>query len=299
MKEEKLKQIHTQIFSFIQELKDQSIENFFSQFQSGKMLRSKLMLSICFDHPDIVKLCAIVEMIQNASLLHDDVIDDSLLRRGEPSINALFGNKNAIMLGDVLYSKAFYELLFFDREIAKTLSDCVVRLSRGEINDVVMAQAFCPDKARYFAMIEDKTASLIASSAKSAAILAGLDAKQYYTYGLNLGIAFQIVDDLLDVFGNERQLGKPAMNDFAEGKTTLPYILLYAKLSKGDQEILQSFFKSQDSEAKEWILNKMQEFEIFKDTQKVALDCGMQALEAIKGDEGLEKIVREMIFREF
>ncbi|WP_041913199.1 polyprenyl synthetase family protein [Helicobacter mustelae] len=299
MMEQKLELVQKQIADYIKELESEEILDFCKHLQNGKMLRSRLILAIAPNHPDVIKLCAIVEMIQNASLLHDDVIDDSLLRRGNPSINALFGNKNSIMLGDVFYSKAFFELLDLDKRITKSISDCVVRLSRGEISDVMMSRAFQPDFLKYLNMIEDKTASLVASSAMSASILANLDVKKHYNYGLNLGIAFQIVDDLLDVFGDDKTLGKPAMNDYAEGKTTLPYILLYERSSPKDRQELVSYFKKQDPEISAWILAKMHEYEIFPLAQKIARDYGVLALDAIKGEERLESIARQMIFREF
>lgn len=296
-----LEKIERKILSFVGELESQSINAMFGNMQSGKMLRSKLMLAICNQESLIVTLCAIVEMIQSASLLHDDVIDDSLLRRGKASINAIFGNKNAVMLGDILYAKAFYELTKLDRSIAQSLADCVVRLSRGEIHDVMMGENFQDCKQEYFAMIEDKTAALIASSARCAAILANLDDEKYYNYGINLGMAFQIVDDMLDVFGDSKTLGKPAMSDFVEGKTTLPYLLLYEALSLGDKEILQSFFKCDTQEARDWILEKMQVFGIFEKSQNIAKDFGKKALHSIKDEHNdkLEKIIQDVIFREF
>ncbi|WP_233709981.1 MULTISPECIES: polyprenyl synthetase family protein [unclassified Helicobacter] len=296
-----LLKIQEKIKDFIDEVDSEVVNIFFKKMQMGKMLRSKLMLAICPKHQDIITLCAIIEMIQIASLLHDDVIDESKMRRGKPSINTLFGDKNAIMLGDVFYSKAFYELTNFDKKISQSIANCVVRLSRGEISDVSMGEKFQEDKHQYFAMIEDKTASLIASSAQSAAILMGLDAKRYYDYGLNLGIAFQIIDDLLDVFGKDEVLGKPAMSDYVEGKTTLPYLFLYENLKIEDKKQLVEYFKISTPEAKEWILLKMEEFDIFKKTQECARDYAYKALESIQGEENikLEQIVKDMIYREF
>lgn len=296
-----LLQIQERIKQFISEVDSSVVESFFQQMQAGKMLRSKLMLAICPKHQDIVSLCAIIEMIQIASLLHDDVIDESKMRRGKPSINALFGNKNAIMMGDVFYSKAFYELTKFDRKISQSVANCVVRLSRGEINDVSMGEQFQEDKDKYFAMIEDKTASLIASSAQISAILAGLEAEKYYKYGLNLGIAFQIVDDLLDVFGSDEVLGKPAMSDYIEGKTTLPYLILYENLKREEKDQLVRYFKNSTPEAKKWILEQMKRYEIFEKTQECIKEFAYKALESIKGEGNirLEQIIKDMIDREF
>ncbi len=181
---------------------------------------------------------AIVEMIHAASLLHDDVIDNATQRRGVKSINAIFGDKSAIMVGDILYSKAFYELVDFDRDIAKSISNAVVLLSIGERKDVYLSEKFNPDIELYKEMIYQKTAVLIESASEVAAILAGKDREIYKRYGRNLGVAFQMIDDILDIISDSKTLGKPALSDFKEGKTTLPYIYLYNELdSKGKEKL--------------------------------------------------------------
>lgn len=296
-----LLEIEKKIASFIEQVGSSFVQELFAKIQHGKMLRSKLMLAICPKHPEITTLCAIIEMIQIASLLHDDVIDEAHIRRGSPSINAVFGNKNAIMLGDIFYAQAFFKLTSFDKNISQNIAECVVRLSRGEMHDVVMGRNFQGSREKYFSMVEDKTASLIASSARNAAVLANLDFEKYYSYGLNLGIAFQIIDDLLDVFGDEKKLGKPVMNDYVEGKTTLPYLLLHQNLSQEDKQKLESYFKVSSVEAKEWISEKMKEKGIFKETQDMARFFANKALESIEGENNLklEEIIKNMIYREF
>jgi len=177
-------------------------------------------------------------MIHAASLLHDDVIDNATQRRGVKSINAIFGDKSAIMVGDILYSKAFYELVDFDRDIAKSISNAVVLLSIGERKDVYLSEKFNPDIELYKEMIYQKTAVLIESASEVAAILAGKDREIYKRYGRNLGVAFQMIDDILDIISDSKTLGKPALSDFKEGKTTLPYIYLYNELdSKGKEKL--------------------------------------------------------------
>lgn len=299
--EEMLKSIAFRIKQSLDSLQNENVTRMSQHLSHGKMLRSKLMLTIAPNHPRILDLCAIIEMIQSASLLHDDVIDEASTRRGKDSLNTSFGNKNAIMLGDVFYSQAFFELLSFDIRIAKSIAQCVVRLSSGEIDDVVMSQVFQSDESLYWRMISDKTASLIAASSECAAILMGYKDRIYRDYGENLGIAFQIVDDMLDVFGDEKVLGKPIMSDFREGKTTLPYLLLYRQLDRENQERLRGFFKQDSKEAREWILAKMHEYNIFSSVQNMAKEYGERALSAIasENNEHLEQIVHTMIFREF
>lgn len=296
-----LEKIQNQVKCFIQESNNINISNLFSKINTGKMLRSKLVLAICQNHPDAIRLCAIIEMIQIASLLHDDVIDESDTRRGKPSINALFGNKNSIMLGDVFYSKAFYELTKLDVRIAQSISNAVFELSRGEIEDVFMSEKFNTDEEKYFQMIKDKTASLISSSAECGAILAGRDEKSYKNYGMNLGIAFQIIDDILDITQDSSKLGKPCMNDFKEGKTTLPYIYLYNELNSSQKSELISYFKQDNAKIDIWLKEYFKEYNIIEKVILTARKYGELALQSIERENNalLEEVVKNMIYREF
>nr|WP_250325506.1 polyprenyl synthetase family protein [Campylobacter lari] len=287
---------------FLSELNYNPILTMSSKLQGGKKLRSKLLLKIAGESDISYKICAIIELIHAASLLHDDVIDEAKLRRGVKSINAQFGAKNAIMLGDILYSKAFYELSLIDLKLAKIISNAVVMLSVGELMDVNLSETFNTDKNAYLQMIYNKTAILIEASARCGAILADLNENDFAEYGKNLGFAFQIVDDILDIKGDEQILGKPAMNDFKEGKTTLAYMYLYEKLNPQDQEILKSYYKkdlSMDELA--WIKNKMQGYEIFNQVGQELNTYANNALKAIEkyNIKDLEDIIKSMIEREF
>ena len=185
--------------NFIAELGYEPANAMFARINSGKKLRSKLLLKIAGESEQSLKICAIIELIHLASLLHDDVIDDADTRRGSPSINASFGTKNAVMLGDILYSKGFCELSKFPHEIAGEISGAVSKLSVGEMMDVDLSAKFNEDKSAYETMIYYKTAVLIEAAAAVGAMLAGLDARNFKIYGKNLGLAFQIIDDILDV----------------------------------------------------------------------------------------------------
>lgn len=274
----------------------------FHRVPKGKRLRAKLILKIAGVSDASLKLAAIVELIHAASLLHDDVIDDAFTRRGEDSINALFGNKTAIMLGDILYSKGFSELTFMPNEVAYSISHAVALLSVGELLDVDLSHAFNDSEERYFDMIYKKTASLIEASAKAAALLAGKDATIYALYGKNLGLAFQIIDDILDITQSSETLGKPSLNDFKEGKTTLPYLYMYRKLSSSDQTKLFSLFQQElDETQKIWIKTKMNETKALEDSIDYARKLGLEALEVIEKEEdvGLSTIIKDMIERNF
>lgn len=274
----------------------------FHRVPKGKRLRAKLILKIAGVTENSLKLAAIVELIHAASLLHDDVIDDAFTRRGEESINALFGNKTAIMLGDILYSKGFSELTFLPTDVAYSISHAVALLSVGELLDVELSNAFNDSEERYFDMIYKKTASLIEASAKAAALLAGKNSDIYALYGKNLGLAFQIIDDILDITQSSETLGKPSLNDFKEGKTTLPYLYMYRKLSSSDQTKLLSLFQQElDDAQKEWIKMKMNETKALEDSITYARKLGLEALEVIQKEEdvGLSSIIKDMIERNF
>lgn len=284
---------------FIKELEFTPALGMFEKIGSGKKLRSKLILKIAGESEKSLKLCAVIELIHLASLLHDDVIDESVTRRGNASINAIYGAKNAIMLGDILYSKSFNEIAKLDAHIADIVSNAVCKLSLGELMDVKMSESFNSDKEKYLKMIYFKTAVLIEAAAKSAALIANLDIKPYEIYGKNLGLAFQIIDDILDITADEQTLGKPAMNDFSEGKTTLPYILLYETMNDESKEkLIKLFGIHPNSEQKAWLISEFTRSCAITKSIEIAKDYGRKALEATS-NKSLVQIAISMIDREF
>lgn len=297
---EELEKVKDKIKDFILECKDEKSLKLLDLLPTGKMLRSKLILKIAGVNEESIKLCAIVEMIHASSLLHDDVIDEADTRRGKPSINALFDNKTSIMFGDVLYSKAFTELSQMNKDIAYTVSNAVTLLSIGEMLDVDLTDSFNTSYEKYLDMIYKKTASLIEASAKSAAILSNKNRDKYALYGRNLGLAFQMIDDILDITQDSATLGKPAMLDFVEGKVTIPYLLLYERVE--DKKRLQSLYKkSLSKEEESWIKEQMFETKALKDSINKAKELGNEAIQAVKDEnnESLVEIMSAMINREF
>ena len=322
--------------SFIADCGYEPASEMFDRLSPGKKLRSKLLLNIAQKDEKSLRLCAIIELIQAASLLHDDVIDESSVRRGKPSINATYGSKNAVMLGDILYSKAYFELSKFESRIAAALSGAVTKLAVGELMDVSLSNDFNDDASKYLQMIYLKTSALIEEVARCGAFLKFGDAgnrgeisdmsgakneveipsssaakdhdkissasAKFGEYGKNLGLAFQIIDDILDVTQSSEALGKPSLSDFAEGKTTLPYIYLYENLDDAQRQKLKSFFKKQLCQSEiSWIKTKLSEHGIIERCINEARAYGQKALEAVaefKNDK-LEQIVRDMIDREF
>lgn len=295
-----MQRVEREIARLIEEIDYDAVTHLFEKLQGGKRLRAKLILKIASSSEAAPLLGAIVELIHAASLLHDDVIDEATLRRGTPSINATHGSKTAVMLGDILYSKAFSELVLFDREIAKVVSSSVTALSKGEMMDVKMSQSFNDDAQIYLDMLYLKTATLIEAAAHGAALLAGKNAQNHALYGKNLGLSFQIIDDILDITADEATLGKPAMNDFVEGKCTLPYIYLYHTLNAPEQERLRTLHaKVLDKEETLWIKEKMQEHKSIEKSFALAQKLSNEAMQAVKEDAGLIEILETMIKRSY
>jgi octaprenyl-diphosphate synthase len=298
---EELEKVKNQIRKFVEVCNHKKSLDLLDKLATGKMLRSKLILKIADVSDESIKLCAVVEMIHAASLLHDDVIDDANTRRGKPSVNALYDNKTSIMFGDVLYSRAFTELTLMDKRVAYTISNSVTQLSIGEMLDVDLSNIFNTSYDKYLDMIYKKTGSLIEAAAKAAAILAGLDENKYALYGRNLGVAFQMIDDILDITQDSQTLGKPAMLDFVEGKVTIPYLLLHERLE--DKTKLEALYKKElTSDESLWIKEQMNITKALEDAISQAKEIGNIGINAVKDEkdsEALVFIMKAMIEREF
>ena len=294
--------VERKIEQFISDLDDQEVGMLYAKLPRGKRLRAKLILKIAGSNLLTIKMAAIVEMIHAASLLHDDVIDDAYTRRSRPSLNALYGNKTAIMLGDILYSKGFLELNNISSPIAKMISGAVVQLSLGELKDVSLSRTFNVNRNLYLDMIYQKTASLMEASAGAAALLAGKDSTAYKIYGRNLGMAFQMIDDILDITMDSQTLGKPALHDFEEGKTTLPYIYLYESLNSEDKMRLISLHaKVLSEDEKRWIKSMMEKYLIVEKSYneaKILIEEAIALMDA-QGEDALSSIAIAMIQRNF
>lgn len=295
-----MQRVESEIARLIKEVDYDEVTRLFNMLSGGKRLRAKLILKIAPEHEKAPLLAAIVELIHAASLLHDDVIDESITRRGIASVNATDGSKTAVMLGDILYSKAFTELVEFDRDIAKVIAASVTALSKGEMQDVKMADEFNEDEDKYLDMLYLKTATLIEAAAYASALLAGKDASKYGVYGRNLGLSFQIIDDILDITADSATLGKPAMNDFIDGKCTLPYIYLYKVLNDEDKARLKSSHAKHINETEVlWIKQKMQEHQSIENSFELAKKLSHEAMLAVKDDQELIEILQTMIKRSY
>jgi octaprenyl-diphosphate synthase len=186
------------------------------------------------------RLAAAVEFIHTATLLHDDVVDSSDLRRGRRTANIIWGNPASVLVGDFLFSRSF-ELMVEDGslKVLKILSNASAVIAEGEVNQLTAVRRIDIGEERYLDIIGAKTAALFAAACRIAAVVAEGDEAALDSYGRNLGIAFQLVDDAIDYVSSAEEMGKDAGDDFREGKMTLPVILAFAR---GD-EAARSFWK--------------------------------------------------------
>ena len=295
-----LTRVEETIEKFVADLESPHVTRMYKQLPKGKMLRAKLVKMIAGNHGESDLVAAVIETIHLSSLLHDDVIDEAETRRGQASINALYSDKHAVMLGDIFYSKAFFELVNLDREVARSVSSAVTKLSLGELLDVELANDFNDDVEAYYNMIYLKTASLIETTTHCAALLAGQDTEAYKTFGRNLGLAYQIIDDILDVTQDAETLGKPAFNDYVEGKTTLPFIIMHEKLDDVGKTKLKSLFKkslSTDEEA--WLRENLAATGAVEMAKAKAMELAEEAKEKVAGSPLLTGLIDTMIVRSF
>ena len=266
----------------------------FKELPKGKGVRAKLILTI---NPKAIPLASAVETIHLASLLHDDVIDDAKLRRGNKSINYKYGDKTAIMLGDILFSKGLEFLIEYDKTSAKALANTIYTLSIGEMEDVKLSKKMNLYTEKYMEMIYKKTAVLIEMSCRESARLAGFDTKKYATYGKNLGLVFQIIDDILDIISDEKTLGKPVMNDLYEGKMTLPFIYMYKYLNKKEKKYFKTLFKKRLNKNEIlWIKKRIQP--AIKKSYQKAFKLANEGIKGIK-EPYLIEMMQKLIKRNF
>jgi len=207
---------------------------------------------------EALKTAAAVELIHTFSLIHDDIMDEDDMRRGEPSVHVVWGEPMAILAGDTLFSKAFETVLetpinnvSYERVVGalKTVVDSCIKICEGQASDMCFEGNFDVSEEAYMNMIYKKTGALIAASTKSGAIIGGGTPEQVEIlseYGRLVGLAFQIQDDYLDVMSDEQDLGKPVGSDIVEGKMTLMVVNALSKASPEDKDELISILKAEE-----------------------------------------------------
>ncbi|MBI4183296.1 MAG: polyprenyl synthetase family protein [Proteobacteria bacterium] len=220
----------------------------------GKRLRPMLTLAaarLCgYEGERHVGLAASVEFIHTATLLHDDVVDESVLRRGAASANAVFGNKASVLVGDFLFARAF-ELMVADGslEVLRILSRASSVIAEGEVMQLATANDTETTETAYLEVIRSKTAELFAAACAIGAVVAArpkAEQEALYGYGLNLGIAFQLIDDVLDYSASQATLGKTIGDDFREGKITLPVVLAFRRGDEAERAFWRRTLEEQE-----------------------------------------------------
>ena len=221
----------------------------------GKRLRPLMVLltarALNYDGKQHLDLAAIIEFIHTATLLHDDVVDMSQLRRGRPTANANWGNAPSVLVGDFLYSRAFQMMVAIgSMDVMAILSDATNVISEGEVQQLVNAKKPNVSEADYLTVIDKKTAVLFAAACEVAAVLSGASPDvraALKTYGHHVGMAFQLVDDALDYTGDATTLGKNVGDDLAEGKPTLPLIYAMRAGSTAESAVIAEAIRQGDA----------------------------------------------------
>ncbi len=222
----------------------------------GKRLRPMLLFLTCGltgkPTAKAIDAAIIVELLHTATLIHDDVVDNSYLRRGNPSINSLWENKISVLIGDYLFASIFKNLVAMnDPRLIKIIAEVTTKMSQGELLQMEKANDFQINEETYLRLISLKTASLLAATCQIGALTAansnGQHEKDLQKFGENLGIAFQIKDDLLDYYGSEENLGKPIGKDLIENIITLPVLHSLNQVNEHKREIIIASLKENNN----------------------------------------------------
>ena len=253
----------------------------------GKRLRPLLTLAasdLCnYSGASHIKLAAAIEFIHTATLLHDDVVDESFQRRGKPTANILWDNQSSVLVGDYLFSKSFQLMVETDSlKVLSILADASSTISEGEIIQLSAVKNIKTDESAYFKIIEGKTAALFAAATEVGAVISNVERKKadaLANFGKALGISFQITDDLLDYVGSEEVMGKNIGDDFKEGKVTLPLIKAISRSSKEEKRFWEEVINKgmQKSSDLEHALLLMRQHDVFNETRSEAIKWSKKA----------------------
>lgn len=273
----------------------------------GKRLRPMLTLAsaqLCgYQGERHLALATCVEFIHTATLLHDDVVDESDLRRGLATANALFGNKPSVLVGDFLFSRAF-QLMVADGslEILRILSDASAIIAEGEVHQLLTSNDTTTTEEAYLEVISSKTAALFAAACRIGAVVAGrpeADAEALDRYGRSLGIAFQLVDDVLDFSARQAELGKTIGDDFREGKITLPVVLAFARGTDEERTFWRRCLEDLDQKDGdlEQAIALLIKYNAMEDSMERARGYGRDACKALAGfpDSAIKSAMLEAV----
>lgn len=255
----------------------------------GKRLRPILLLLVAnalnYQGNQHYALAAVIEFIHTATLLHDDVVDESDLRRSKPTANAVFGNAASVLVGDFLYSRSFQMMVKTNNmAVMKVLSQATNIISEGEVLQLLNCHNADVDEERYMKVIHYKTAKLFQASAEIAAILVTQDSaiiKAFADYGMYLGTAFQLIDDVLDYSGDEDETGKHLGDDLAEGKPTLPLIYVMQNGTPEQANIVKNAIENGGREVFAQVLEVIKNSNALEFTRQQAIKEAQLAKNAI------------------
>jgi octaprenyl-diphosphate synthase len=254
----------------------------------GKRLRPMLVLlaaKACgYEGSHHITLAAIIEFIHTATLLHDDVVDESDLRRGQESAHAIWGNAASVLVGDFLYSRSFQMMVTIDSmRVMEVLSNATNTIAEGEVEQLLNMHDPEVDEHRYFSVIEKKTAKLFEAACRLGAVVSGRTELEeaLSTFGRELGVAFQVADDVLDYTADADTLGKNIGDDLAEGKPTLPLILTRNRMPADQRAIVDEIIRSGGRERIEEVVRVIQENGGLTDSMAAARERALAAQQSL------------------
>jgi len=256
----------------------------------GKRLRPVLLLLTCgalgCQSPQRFNLAAVVEFIHTATLLHDDVVDESTLRRGRSTANEVFGNPASVLVGDFLYSRAFQMMVETgSMRVMQILADATNVIAEGEVLQLMNMHDASLDEAAYLRVIRSKTAKLFEASCRLAAVLANAAPaieEACAEYGQSLGTAFQVIDDVLDYDGDVTEMGKNLGDDLREGKATLPLILAMQTAAPGDAATVRRAIETGSAEELPAIVEIVRRCGALEGTRAAAAAQAQRAIDAAR-----------------
>ena len=256
---------------------------------SGKGTRPAITLLASKFHPHdprlIILMAGSMELLHLATLVHDDTVDKADIRRGRPTISSRWGENMAVLLGDYVFAKSASLVCATENiRVVRLFCEAIMNLSSGELKERFSAYDWSTNREQYFDRIFQKTASLFTTAAETGAILSGVPeatVEAFHTYGRSLGMAFQIVDDILDFQGTESEVGKPVGSDLAQGILTLPAILTKEKYPQ-DNPIKQVFEDPQRKESLVKAVEVINNSSAIEDSYSIALEFCSQARKALE-----------------
>lgn len=255
----------------------------------GKRIRPLITLLLCralgHESQKEITLAAVIEFLHTATLLHDDVVDTSDMRRGKSTANAKWGNAPSVLVGDFLYARAFQMLVELESfDIMRIMADTTKIIAEGEVQQLTNCKNPDITEAQYYQVIQGKTAQLFAAATECAAILSDCDqetCKRFQELGNNLGLAFQLVDDVLDYTGDAATMGKNVGDDLAEGKPTLPLIYAMQNASNEDASLIRTAIRKGSTENLEQICKIVESSGAIEYTMEAARKCQTSALNTV------------------